>query len=80
GDKNIDDKSVSFLDTKAIIYYCALWTLKLNVTKTKPVVFSRGKLRNKPSFYHRVVLRLLITLIHVFNTMVFPILLNASEV
>jgi competence CoiA-like predicted nuclease len=31
--------------------YCKLWHLTFNTEKTKVVVFSRGKLRNKPAFY-----------------------------
>ena len=31
--------------------YCKLWHLTVNTDKTKVVVFSRGKLRNKPVFY-----------------------------
>lgn len=31
--------------------YCRLWKLSVNTEKTKVVVFSRGKLRNKPVFH-----------------------------
>jgi hypothetical protein len=33
--------------------YCALWKLRINVNKTKVVVFSRGKIRNIPVFTFR---------------------------
>ena len=33
--------------------YCSLWKLKVNVLKTKVIIFSRGKLRNKPSFFYQ---------------------------
>ena len=31
--------------------YCHLWKLKINVSKSKVTVFSRGKARNRPEFY-----------------------------
>ena len=31
--------------------YCHLWKLKINVSKSKVTVFSRGKIRNRPEFY-----------------------------
>ena len=31
--------------------YCETWNLSVNTTKTKIVIFSRGKIRNKPTFY-----------------------------
>ena len=31
--------------------YCHLWKLKINVSKSKVTVFSRGKIRNRPNFY-----------------------------
>ena len=31
--------------------YCKLWKLKINTAKTKIVIFSRGKVRNFPTFY-----------------------------
>ena len=34
----------------AMSEYCDLWKLKINVNKTKVVVFSRGKIRNIPRF------------------------------
>ena len=30
--------------------YCDMWNLKINASKTKIVIFSKGKLRNKPDF------------------------------
>ena len=30
--------------------YCDTWKLQVNVTKTKVVVFSKGKIRQKPVF------------------------------
>ena len=30
--------------------YCHLWKLKINVSKSKVTVFSRGKIRNRPEF------------------------------
>ena len=34
----------------AIDQYCTLWKLKINVSKTKVLVFSRGYVRNRPEF------------------------------
>ena len=34
----------------ALFDYCTLWHLKVNTTKTKVVVFSRGKIRKRPAF------------------------------
>jgi len=31
--------------------YCSLWNLKVNVLKTKVIIFSRGNLKNKPLFF-----------------------------
>ena len=31
--------------------YCYLWKLKINVSKSKATVLSRGKIRNRPEFY-----------------------------
>ena len=31
--------------------YCSKWNLMVNASKTKIVIFSRGKIRNKPSFH-----------------------------
>ena len=31
--------------------YCDMWNLQINVSKTKDLVFSRGKIRNKPEIY-----------------------------
>ena len=31
--------------------YCDMWNLQINVSKTKVMVFSRGKIRNKPMIY-----------------------------
>ena len=31
--------------------YCNTWSLQINVSKTKVVIFSRGKVRNYPKFY-----------------------------
>ena len=31
--------------------YCATWDLAVNTSKTKIVIFSKGKVRNKPTFY-----------------------------
>ena len=31
--------------------YCEMWNLKINASKTKILVFSRGKIRNKPTIY-----------------------------
>ena len=31
--------------------YCQKWSLSVNVTKTKIVIFSRGKVRKYPRFY-----------------------------
>ena len=33
--------------------YCDLWDLTVNTSKTKVVIFSRGKVRNKPDFFFR---------------------------
>ena len=33
---------------KMLEHYCNIWGLKINVNKTKSVVFSRGKIRNIP--------------------------------
>ena len=30
--------------------YCSTWNLAVNTSKTKIMIFSRGKVRNKPSF------------------------------
>lgn len=35
---------------KSVYDYCTIWKLTVNVTKTKIVVFSRGKVRNIPVF------------------------------
>ena len=32
-------------------HYCNIWGLKINVSKTKIIVFSRGKIRNLPQLY-----------------------------
>jgi sorting nexin-29 len=53
------DDTVIFSETEAglqkglllIKQYCDFWKLKLNANKCKVIVFSRGKIRNKPSFY-----------------------------
>ena len=34
----------------AIFHYCNIWSLKVNIDKTKVVIFSRGKIRNIPLF------------------------------
>ena len=34
----------------AMDQYCTLWKLKINVSKTKVLVFSRGCVRNRPEF------------------------------
>ena len=34
----------------AMDQYCTLWKLKINVSKTKVLVFSRGYVRNRPEF------------------------------
>ncbi len=31
--------------------YCNVWQLQVNTAKTKVVIFSKGKLRNKPEFF-----------------------------
>ena len=31
--------------------YCQLWSLSVNITKTKIVIFSKGKVRKHPKFY-----------------------------
>ena len=31
--------------------YCSTWDLAVNTSKTKIVIFSKGKVRNKPTFY-----------------------------
>jgi len=31
--------------------YCSTWNLSVNTSKTKIVIFSRGKIRNRPNFY-----------------------------
>ena len=31
--------------------YCKLWLLTVNITKTKIVIFSKGKVRKYPKFY-----------------------------
>ena len=38
------------LALNAVYTYCKLWRLTVNATKTKVVIFSRGKIRNKASF------------------------------
>ena len=35
----------------ALHTYCEMWGLKLNINKTKVVIFSRGKVRKIPKFY-----------------------------
>ena len=32
--------------------YCQLWKLTVNTTKTKIIIFSKGKIRNKPVFLY----------------------------
>ena len=34
----------------AMDQYCTLWKLKINVSKTKVLIFSRGNVRNRPEF------------------------------
>ena len=36
--------------------YCEKWSLQINTSKTKVVVFSRGKIRNIPNFQYRGML------------------------
>ena len=52
------DDTVIFAETahdlqkalNAMQRYCDMWHLKINASKTKIVIFSKGKLRNKPEF------------------------------
>ena len=32
--------------------YCSDWNLSVNASKTKVVIFSKGKIRNKPDFFY----------------------------
>ena len=41
-------KAVTMLD-----HYCDIWGLKININKTKLLVFSRGKIRNLPSIFFK---------------------------
>ena len=34
----------------AVFHYCKLWSLKFNTSKTKVLIFSKGKTRNIPTF------------------------------
>ena len=43
-DKDLQDS------LNAIYDYCNTWSLKVNIDKTKIVIFSRGKIRNIPRF------------------------------
>ena len=36
---------------QSLYNYCESWTLSVNSSKTKIVIFSKGKVRNKPNFY-----------------------------
>ena len=53
------DDTVIFAETpeslqsaiNAMYEYCKKWDLKMNVSKTKVMVFSRGKIRNLPNFF-----------------------------
>ena len=35
-----------------IHHYCNTWRLEININKTKIMIFSRGKIRNKPNFMY----------------------------
>ena len=39
------------LALNSLYSYCSTWDLSVNTSKTKIVIFSRGKVRNKPNFY-----------------------------
>ena len=43
------------LSLNSMAEYCKGWKLSINVTKTQVMTFSRGKIRNKNTFYFEVI-------------------------